>query len=232
MRSVLTNLTLALALGASSTALAAERLPLGSAAPEAGVMMETTAGTKVSIASVKGAKGTLVVFTCNHCPWAKAWEHFGVVAINPNDPAKVPEDALEPMKERAQALGLKFPYAVDATSGIAKAFGATKTPEVFLFDAAGKLVYTGAVDDNAEKPAEVKQKFLEQALASVAAGKPVAPRPAWRGKWMDGCGPASPAAGPVLVPLEFATSSWRGWTGAVRLRRPRDPSWFHSNSRA
>jgi peroxiredoxin len=187
MRSVLTNLTLALALGASSTALAAERLPLGSAAPEAGVMMETTAGTKVSIASVKGAKGTLVVFTCNHCPWAKAWEQrvavagnaalgqgFGVVAINPNDPAKVPEDALEPMKERAQALGLKFPYAVDATSGIAKAFGATKTPEVFLFDAAGKLVYTGAVDDNAEKPAEVKQKFLEQALASVAAGKPVA----------------------------------------------------------
>ncbi len=187
MRSVLATLTFVLATGAATSALAAERLPLGSVAPEAGVMMETTAGTKVSIASLKGAKGTLVVFTCNHCPWAKAWEQrvaatgnaalaqgFGVVAINPNDAVKVPEDALDPMKERAKALGLKFPYAVDATSGIAKAFGATKTPEVFLFDAAGKLVYTGAVDDNAEKPAEVKQKFLELALASVAAGKPVA----------------------------------------------------------
>lgn len=171
----------------TTPALAADRLPLGAAAPEAAVQMETTAGNKVSIAGLKGAKGTLVVFTCNHCPWAKAWEKriaatgnaalekgFGVVAINPNDPGKQPEDNLDGMKTRAKDLGLAFPYAVDATSGIAKAFGATKTPEVFLFDAAGKLVYTGAVDDNSEKPAEVKQKYLEDALAQVAAGKPVA----------------------------------------------------------
>lgn len=181
------TLSLASLLLIALPAAAAERLPLGSAAPEATVPMETTGGAKVTLAGAKGPKGTLVIFTCNHCPWAKAWEKrvaaignaaakggFGVVAINANDPAKVPEDALAPMKTRAQELGLTFPYAVDATSGIAKAFGATKTPEVFLFDAAGKLVYTGAVDDNAEKPEAVKQKYLEDALAAVAAGKPVA----------------------------------------------------------
>lgn len=180
-------LTTLAALTLAAPAYAADRLKLGSTAPEAAVQMETTAGAKVSIASVKGAKGTLVVFTCNHCPWAKAWEKrvtaignaalkngFGVVAINPNDPTKVPEDAMDAMKVRAKDLGIAFPYAVDATSGIAKAFGASKTPEIFLFDAGGKLVYTGAVDDNGEKPAEVKQKYLEDALASVAAGKPVA----------------------------------------------------------
>lgn len=175
------------ALLVAGPALGAERLPLGAVAPEAAVQMQTAAGAKVSIASAKGAKGTLVIFTCNHCPWVKAWEKriaavgnaavksgFGVVAINSNDPAKVPEDSLEAMAVRAKELGLVFPYAVDSTSGIARAFGASKTPEIFLFDVAGKLVYTGAVDDNAEKPEEVKQKHLEEALASVAAGKPVA----------------------------------------------------------
>jgi peroxiredoxin len=162
----------------------ANSLPIGATAPRSDVKMKSVDGREVSIAGAAGKSGTLVVFTCNHCPYVKAWEQritalgndavargFGVVAINSNDPAKQPADDFEPMKERAQKLGLKFPYVVDATSGVAKAFGATRTPEVFLFDAAGKLAYKGAVDDNSEDAAKVKEQFLKDALAAVAEGR-------------------------------------------------------------
>jgi peroxiredoxin len=187
-RSLAPVLGLVAALASAAPAHAAP-LALGQKAPEATTVMETTDGKKLTLAGVAGKKGTLVFFTCNHCPYAKAWEKriaaignaaqkegFGVVAINPNDPKKVPDDDLGPMKERAKALGLEFPYAVDATSGIARAFGATKTPEVFLFDAKGVLVYSGAVDDSSEDEAKVKKPYLRDALAAVAAGK--APSPA------------------------------------------------------
>lgn len=173
-------------LAVGSRAEAGDRLALGKKAPMATVMMESTDGKKVSIAQAKGAKGTLVIFTCNHCPWAKAWEKrvaelgnewskkgFGVLAINPNDPKAQPEDNLDEMKARAKTLGLAFPYTVDATSDVARAFGATKTPEVFLFDAKDELVYHGAIDDNAEKPEAVKKPYLRDALAAVAAGQKV-----------------------------------------------------------
>jgi hypothetical protein len=127
-----------------------------------------------------------VIFTCNHCPWAKAWEEriaeignrfssrgVGVIAVNPNDPQKVPEDALPEMKLRAQKLGLKFSYAADAGGKLAAAFGATRTPEVFVFDAGDKLVYTGAVDDNAEEPGKVEKKYLEAALGALLEGKKI-----------------------------------------------------------
>jgi len=182
IRSAVTLLSIA----ALATPAFADHLPIGAKPPQADVSMDAHTGALVTLAKAKGKLGTLVIFTCNHCPWAKAWETriaaignaaqkqgFGVVAINPNDAKKVPEDNMDAMKVRAKELKLEFPYAVDATSGIAKAFGATKTPEVFLFDANDKLVYYGAIDDNAEKPAEVKHKFLEEALAAVAAKKPV-----------------------------------------------------------
>lgn len=170
----------------AASAQAADRLQIGAKPPMATTEMEGVDGKKITIAKAKGAKGTLVIFTCNHCPYVKAWEQriaaignewskkgFGVVAINPNDPSEKPEDSMDGMKARAQKLGLTFPYVVDSTSGIAKAFGATKTPEIFLFDANDKLVYYGAVDDNAEEPSKVKQPYLKNALEAVAAGKPV-----------------------------------------------------------
>jgi peroxiredoxin len=162
-------------------------LAIGQSAPSADVKMMGVDGKSLSIADVKGAKGTLVIFTCNSCPWVKAWESriaelgntysrqgIGVIAINPNDPAAKAEDDLPVMKERAKTLGLKFPYVVDATSDVARAFGATRTPEAFLFDAGGKLVYHGAVDDNAHKPAEVTVRWLNDALTATAGGKAVA----------------------------------------------------------
>ena len=135
-------------------------LEIGAKAPAAEVKMKGVDGKEVSIKDVMGAKGTLVVFTCNACPYAKGWETrivdlgnsyaakgIGMIAINANDPKVVADDGYDQMVTRAKERGMKYPYVMDATSEVAKAFGAARTPEAFLFDAQGKLVYHGAVDD-------------------------------------------------------------------------------------
>ena len=186
---LLFGLTLMGCAHASTGAPAAPRrpLPLGSPVVMGDVAMTNVDGQAVTIDGARGAKGTLVVFTCNHCPWAKAWESrivalgnrfvgegVGVLAVNPNDPVAYPEDGPAEMRDRARAAGMAFPYVVDAGGKVAQAFGASKTPEVFLFDAAGKLAYYGAVDDNAQDPAAVKARYLEDALTALVAGQPIA----------------------------------------------------------
>ena len=161
-------------------------LAIGATAPMRETRMTGVDGKEITLADAAGKKGTLVVFMCNHCPFVKAWQAriakvgnaavlkgVGVVAVNSNDPAAYPEDDMAHMKDRAKDLGFKFPYVVDATSDLARAFGATHTPEIFLFDAKGKLVYHGAVDDNKDEKS-VQRPWLMQAVSSVAAGKPVA----------------------------------------------------------
>jgi len=162
-------------------------LALGAAMPMSGTAMQNVDGKSLTLAGAAGKKGTLVLFICNHCPWVKAWQPrlavvgnaalgrgIGVVAINANDPASYPEDAYAEMVKRAKEVGYRFPYVVDATSDVARAFGASHTPEAFLFDAHGRLVYHGAVDDDAQHPQAVKSHWLADAVAAVAAGKPVA----------------------------------------------------------
>jgi len=177
-----------MALAATAAAEEAPRaLAIGASAPMSDVKMTGVDGKSLSIADVKGPKGTLVLFTCNSCPWVKAWESriadlgnayakrgIGVIAINANDPSVKSEDDLAGMKARAKSLALEFPYVVDATSDVARAFGATRTPEAFLFDAKGKLVYHGAVDDNAREPEKVTERWLDDAMAATVAGKAVA----------------------------------------------------------
>jgi hypothetical protein len=104
---------------------------------------------------------------------AAAKAGVGVVAINSNDPSLNSGDNLDGMKKRAKTLKLEFAYAVDATSDIARAFGATRTPEAFLFDAAGNLVYHGTIDDNAKEPEKVTQRYLKDAVDAVVAGTEV-----------------------------------------------------------
>ncbi|MFN3413657.1 MAG: thioredoxin family protein [Thermoanaerobaculum sp.] len=160
----------------------------GDSLPEAvaNVKMKGVDGKEVSLKELMGAKGLLVIFSCNHCPWVKAWQArmvalgneysqkgVGVVAVNSNDTTKYPDDDMDHMVAQAKEPGYRFPYVMDATSEVARAFGATRTPEAFLFDAQGKLVYHGAIDDNAEKPQEVKKTYLADALAAVVEGKPV-----------------------------------------------------------
>jgi peroxiredoxin len=176
-----------MAMAATAAAQEPKALAIGKAAPMADVKMANVDGKSLTIAEARGPKGTLVVFTCNTCPWAKAWESriaelgntyvkqgIGVIAINSNDPKLKPDDDLPAMQERAKTLGLAFPYVMDATSDVARAFGATRTPEAFLFDAKGKLVYHGAVDDNAHQPDQVTARWLGDALAATAGGKAVA----------------------------------------------------------
>ncbi len=166
--------------------------------PAAAIKMKSAAGGKpVSIADVQGKAGTLVIFTCNHCPFARGWERriaelansyskkgIGVILINANDPAKYPEDDFAGMQARAKQLGLQVPYAMDETSGVARALGASVTPEAFLFDKTGKLAYHGAIDDNHRDPAAVKTHYLKDALDAVLEGHP-APRAETKG---IGCG--------------------------------------------
>ena len=161
-------------------------LAIGDAAPMTDTKMKNVDGKEFAIADVAGKKGTLVVFTCNACPFAQAWEKrivaignsypkkgIGMIAINSNDPARVADDDYAPMQKRAKDRGMKFPYVVDATSNVARAFGAGHTPEAYLFDASGKLVYHGAVDDNKDAT-KVSRKYLEEAMKALIDGRDVA----------------------------------------------------------
>jgi peroxiredoxin len=172
---------------AASVAVAGGPLAIGSSMPSADVKMKNVDGTEMTLAQVKKPAGTLVVFTCNHCPFAKAWEArivelgntyeakgIGVVAVNANDPKVAAEDDFDGMQRRAKERGMQFPYVVDATSNVARAFGATRTPEAFLFDKDGKLVYHGTIDDNGEEPSKVEKTYLKDALDAVASGNEVA----------------------------------------------------------
>lgn len=147
-------------------------------------------GKNVSLADYKDSKGFIITFTCNHCPYAMAYEDrilalnkkyakagYPVIAINPNDAIQYPEDNFEAMQVRAKEKKFNFPYLYDESQKIAKQFGATKTPHVFIVQKAGdKLVvkYIGAIDDNWEKAADVKEKYAESAIDALLAGKPVA----------------------------------------------------------
>jgi glutathione peroxidase-family protein len=179
---VLAVLLVAMALGP------AWALKPGDSLPEsvANVKMKGVDGKEVTLKELMGAKGLLVIFSCNHCPWVKAWQArmvalgneysqkgVGVVAVNSNDVMVYTDDDMEHMVAQAKEHGYRFPYVMDATSDVARAFGATRTPEAFLFDAQGKLLYHGAIDDNAEKPQEVKKTYLADALEAMVAGKPV-----------------------------------------------------------
>lgn len=147
-------------------------------------------GKKVSLKDIKNAKGYIVVFTCNHCPYAMAYEDriialdkkykkqgYPVIAINPNNPAKQKDDSFDKMQERAKEKGFTFPYLLDEGQKIYPQYGATKTPHVYVLQktAKGNVVqYIGAIDDNYEDEAAVKQKYVENAVNALLKGKEVA----------------------------------------------------------
>lgn len=129
-------------------------------------------------------KAVAVIFSCNHCPYVLAWEdrmiqlqadyaEQGVqfVAIGSNDDKKYPADSFANMKTHAADKGFNFPYLRDESQAIASAYGAERTPEVFLFDTNGALVYHGAIDDNYERPEAVKETYLRDAIEAVLAGE-------------------------------------------------------------
>jgi peroxiredoxin len=146
-------------------------------------------GKYVSLADYKSAKGFIVVFTCNHCPYAKAYEDriialnkkytqqgYLVIAINPNDPILEPTDNYDAMKIRAKEKGFNFPYLLDNGQKVFPKYGATKTPHVFILQKEKeKLIvrYVGAIDNNYSNPADVSEKYVENAINELIAGRPV-----------------------------------------------------------
>lgn len=176
-----------LAVSVAFASAGADRLAIGAKAPMADVRMLNVDGHEFSINDVVGEKGTLVVFTCNTCPASVDYEErlaayskalkdkeVGVIWINPNDPARNGE-SYEDMQKRAEERGFVFPYVVDAGSDVARAFGASRTPEVFLFDAEGSLAYTGGIDDSRNLE-QVEQHFLKDAATAMLAGDDIAVR--------------------------------------------------------
>jgi peroxiredoxin len=133
-----------------------------------------------------------VVWSCNHCPYVQAWEGrmvalqseygdrgFRLVAINSNDAENYPEDSFDAMKARAEQQGFNFDYLYDEDQSAVKAYGAERTPEVFLFDRDRKLVYHGAIDDSRDED-EVSERYLGDAIEAVLNGTepPVSETPA------------------------------------------------------
>lgn len=157
-------------------------------------------GNQVSLASYSEAKGFVIVFTCNTCPYAQAYESriieldkkyanmgFPVIAINPNDVSQVPEDSMEEMKKRASEKGYTFPYLRDDSQEVAKAFGAAKTPHVYVLnkEAKGKyrVEFIGAIDDSPRDASDVSERYVESAIDSLLKGD----KPAITEKRAIGC---------------------------------------------
>lgn len=144
----------------------------------------------VSLSDYADAKGFIVVFTCNHCPYAKAYENriialdqkyaskgYPVIAINPNDPKVEPIDSYEGMQKKAKEKGFTFPYLFDEGQTIYPQYGATKTPHVFVLNREnGKNIvrYIGAIDDNYADANDVSHKYVEAAVDALLANEPIA----------------------------------------------------------
>lgn len=153
------------------------------------VQVKTLDGKTMPFESIRDkSKPTLVIFGCNHCPYVKAWAErisslgalalskgISVVMVNSNDDKATPDDSFEKMKEFKTVHHFSFPYVMDETSRLAKIFGATRTPEVFLFNAQGTRVYHGAIDDNGEDAKAVKNPYLKNAIETVLKNKTVTP---------------------------------------------------------
>lgn len=150
--------------------------------------LKSVDGKMYGMADYKEAKGFIVVFTCNHCPFAVKYEDrinalakkhksqgYILLAINPNDPAVQAEDSYELMKVRAKEKGFAFPYLFDEGQKIYPQYGATKTPHVFLLDKNRIVKYIGAIDDNVDSTSDVKEKYLENAIAALENGKSPSP---------------------------------------------------------
>ena len=150
--------------------------------------LKSVDGKMYSMADYKDAKGFIVVFTCNHCPFAVKYEDriidlakkykpkgYILLAINPNDPEAQKQDSFELMQVRAKEKGFTFPYLFDEGQKIYPQYGATKTPHVFLLDKNKVVKYIGAIDDNVDDANDVKEKYLENAIAALEKGNSPSP---------------------------------------------------------
>ncbi len=164
----------------------ADSLPIGAGLPKAGILVKDVSGKTISLAQAKGANGLLVMFTCNTCPYVvrnqqrtkevcayAAGHKMGVILLNANEGDRSGSNSFDEMCAYAKAQSYSWYYALDDKSVLADAFGASRTPECYLFDKNGQLVYHGAIDDSPGDPQQVKRHHLQAAIEETLAGKQV-----------------------------------------------------------
>lgn len=164
--------------------MATNTLKIGSPAPDFNLL--GTDGKKYSLGSFSDKKALIVIFSCNHCPYVHAYEDrikqlqkdyqnkgIEVVAINSNDDVNYPDDSFENMKKRAAEQKFNFLYLRDEDQLVARAYDATHTPEIFLFDKEKKLAFHGKIDDNWQEPDRVQNRYLKNALDELLASKEI-----------------------------------------------------------
>jgi len=180
-----------LSMAAASAALFSftriDELPIGADLPKAQTKLKDISGKEISLKEAAGKNGLLVMFSCNTCPvvvknqkrtlevcrYAQE-NQIGVVLVNSNEAQRQEDDSYDAMKEYAKEQGYAWFYVVDKNSEVADAFGASRTPENFLFNREGKLVYHGAIDDNPSDPGNVKRNHLREAISQLISGKDIA----------------------------------------------------------
>lgn len=163
-----------------------EGLPVGVLMPKGDVKMKDVSGALVSLNEVKTSNGLLVMFSCNTCPYVIRNQNrtneicrltfdknIGVILLNSNEDNRSDGDSYEDMQAYAKEQGYKWHYVVDSHNELADAFGANRTPECFLFDGNGKLVYHGAIDNSPADITNVKRVHLKEAVQEMLSGKEV-----------------------------------------------------------
>lgn len=158
----------------------------GTKMPKSDLTMLDVSGDKLRLKDLKEENGTIVIFSCNTCPFVLQWEDryrdvetyalkmdFGLVYVNSNENKRKNEDSYEAMQEHAKKYDYKAPYVVDKNSVLANTFGAKTTPHVFVFDKNDVLVYQGSIDDNSSSKEGVKENYLVDALLSIYKGKTI-----------------------------------------------------------
>ena len=182
-------------MSASAQSTEINELNPGDKAPLSDMKMTNIDGQQWSLVDIAGENGTLVIFSCNTCPFVvgragrtEGWEGrynevagfarengIGSVLVNSNEAKRKGDDSLEEMKMHAREAGYILPYVVDEGHKLADAFGARTTPHVYLFDSEFRLGYRGAIDDNVDSASEVKDTYLKDAIESMMIGKRVKP---------------------------------------------------------
>ena len=170
----------------SLASIQAAELGIGSQMPNTDYLLNDISGNQITLNEIKGENGTLIIFSCNTCPWVIRWEDryveiansylkkgIGMIAINSNVARFNGDDSLYKMKKHAKEKKYNFPYAQDPKAKLAYAFGATKTPHVYLFNDKDNLVYRGAIDDNARDADAVEEPFLSKAIDQLLAGQKI-----------------------------------------------------------
>lgn len=197
---MLRNMTLAalcggFLMGASAQSTEINELAIGAKAPSADMKMTNIDGQQWSLVDIAGENGTLVIFSCNTCPFvvgregkSEGWEGrynevavlarengIGAVLVNSNEAKRKGDDSLEEMKLHAMEAGYLMPYVMDVEHKLADAFGARTTPHVYLFDGDFRLVYRGSIDDSVNSADEVEETYLKDAITRMIEGKKIKP---------------------------------------------------------